>query len=90
MIKISTDQFCILGNHGVNIKSYKVPFRNSRLRLLIDIVMKFNMNVYFVNLSHIIKFCYGRSIIATTSKTQPLKKICLAIIIDEISHSIEK
>ena len=43
--------------------------------------MKFGMNEYFVNLNHITKFCYDRSIIAPRSKIGLLKKICLAIII---------
>ena len=44
--------------------------------------MKFGMNAYFVNLNHIAKFYYGRSIIAPRFKIGPLKK-CLAIRIDE-------
>ena len=40
----------------------------------IGIVMKFSMNMYFVNLNHIAKFCYGQSIIAPRFKRGPLKK----------------
>ena len=47
----------------------------------IGIMMKFDMNVYFVNLKHIAKFCYGWSIIAPRFKIGTLKKTCLAIII---------
>ena len=47
------------------------------------------MNVYFVNLHNITKFCYDKSIIAHRSKMGPPKKICIAIIIGlkiEIQH----
>ena len=40
----------------------------------IGIVMKFCMNEHCLNLNHITKFCYGRSIIDTKSKTEHLKK----------------
>ena len=40
----------------------------------IGIVMKFGKNVYFVNLNHITKFCYGRPISTSRSKLLPLGK----------------
>ena len=45
----------------------------------IGIVMKLGMKVYFVNLNHIIKICYGRSLITPRSLIGPIKKTCLAI-----------
>ena len=47
----------------------------------ISIVMKFGMNVYFVNLHMFTKFCNGRSRNATRFKIGLLMKICLEIII---------
>ena len=95
MIKFSIDQFCVLGNHGVKFGENRITFDPSphikspfKIHVYaykglknIGIVMKFGINVYYVNLNHITKFCYGRSIIAPRSKIRPLKKICLAIII---------
>ena len=95
MLKFSMDQFCILRNHGVIFNENQITFNpcpriTSPLHIHvyaykclknIGIVMKFSMNVYFVNLNHITKICYGRFIIVATFKTGPLKKICLAIII---------
>ena len=43
--------------------------------------MKFGMSMYFMNLNHINKFCYGQSIIDPRSKIGPLKKLSLVIII---------
>ena len=88
------DQFCIR-NHGVKFGENRITFDptphiKSPLEIHvcaykwlknIGIVMEFGMNVYFVNLNHVTKYCYGRSIIAPWSKIGPLKKICLTIII---------
>ena len=40
----------------------------------VGIVMKFGIDVYFVNLNHIAKFCYDQSIIAPRFKIGPLRK----------------
>ena len=67
------DQFCILKNHGVKFGAYRItfdssPHLNSPLEIHVNsckwlkkigIVMQFSKNVYFVNLNHITKFCYG-------------------------------
>ena len=89
------DQFCVLRNHGVKFGKNRITFDpsphiKSPLEIHfyaynwlkhIGIMMKFGMNMYFINLNHIAKFCYGRSIIAPTYKKGHLKKMCLAIII---------
>ena len=89
------NQCCVLRNHGVKFGINRITFDLSphikspleihiysykRLKN-IDIVTKFSMNVYFVNVNNIAKFCYSRSIIASRYKIGPLKKICSAIII---------
>ena len=90
------DKFCILRNHGLKFGENWTAFISSphikspieihvnayKCLKNIGIVMKFGVTVYFVNLNHIAKFCYGWSIIAPGYKIGPLKKICLAIMID--------
>ena len=87
------DQFFILRNQGEKFVENRITFDpcphiKSPLQIYvyaykwlknIGIVMISGINLYFVNLNHITKFCCGRFIIA--SKIGPLKKICLAIII---------
>ena len=82
MIKISMDQYYILGNHGVKCDENRIAFDpsthiQSSLEIYdyaskwlknISILMKFSINVYFVNLNHVVKFCYGRSIILLGAK----------------------
>ena len=41
------------------------------------IVVKFGMNMYFINLNHITKCCYDRSIIVPSSEIGRIKEICL-------------
>ena len=88
------DQFCILRNHDVRFGENRITFDScphikspSQIHIYtykwlknIGIVMKFSMKVYFINLNHVTKFCYGRSIIDRRFKVESLKKICLAII----------
>ena len=66
------DQFGVLGNHGVKFGENRLAFGPSphiksplgiyvcSYKLLINIgtVMKFGMNIYFVNLNRIAKCCY--------------------------------
>ena len=87
------DQFCVFGNHGVKFGLNWIPFDPSPLiksplethvyayKWLknIGIAIKFGMNVYFVNINHVI--LYGWSIIAPRSTIGPLKKIYLPIMI---------
>ena len=89
------DHLFSLRNHGVKFDKNQIafdpsPYKKSPLEIHIyaykllkniGIVKKFRMNVYFINLNHITKFCYNRSIIGSRSEIEPLTKICLAIII---------
>ena len=77
MLNFCMDQFCALRNNGVQFGENRITFdRRPHIKSPLEIhvydykwlknigiVMKFGVNVYFVNLSHITKFCYGRSII---------------------------
>ena len=89
------DQFCVLRNHGVQFSEKRITFdRSAHIKSALEIhvyaykwlknigiMIKFVMKVYFVNLNHIAKFFYVRSIIAPRFNIGPLKVICLAIII---------
>ena len=93
MIKFCLDQSYVPRNHGVKFGENRItfdrsPHKKSPLEIHvyaykwfknIGIMMKFNMNAYFVNLNHIAKFCYGRSIIAPMFKKGPLKKYVLQL-----------
>ena len=73
------DQFYVLRNHGEKFAENRItfgsgPHRKSPLEIHvyaykrlknIGIMMRFGINVYFVNLNRIAKFCYGLSIIPT-------------------------
>ena len=81
-------KFCILRNYAVKFGENRITFvRSPHIKSPLEIhvyaykwlkgigiVMKFSMNVNFVNLNHITKFRYGRSIIALMFKIEPLKK----------------
>ena len=72
MIIFNMNQFCVLRNHFVKfgenwITFHSNPYIKSPLEIYlyaykwlknIDSVMKFGMNMYFLNLNLIIKFCY--------------------------------
>ena len=95
MIKFSTDQFYVQGNHSAKFDQNRITFDPSphikfpleinvytyKWLKNIGIVMKYGVNVCFVNLNHIAKFGYGRFIITPRSKIGLLKKILLASII---------
>ena len=58
VIKFSMEQFCIPRNHGVKFGENRITFDpNLHIKCLLEIhigiEMKFDKNVYFVNLNHI-------------------------------------
>ena len=95
IIKLCMDQFFIWRYHGVKFVEnwitfdpcpyikFPLQFHVYAYKWLknIGFVMKCGMKVYFVNLNHVTKFCYGWFIIAPMFKIGQLKKICLAITI---------
>ena len=88
MMKFNMDKFSVLRNHNAKFGENRITFdRSPHIKSPLEIhvyaykwlkhiviVMKFGMTIYFVNLNHIAKFCYGRSIIAPRFKIGHLKK----------------